>query len=146
MNLPPRLTQSLGYAGLLPFLGFAFGVWAFDGYVQALSTQGFLIYSLAILCFLAGSLWGSAPQHPESARVPRLLVSNGIVIFAVMGLLTAQPLIAAVLLMLGHLAQLWYEMNTLIHRGWYRTLRTRLTLVAVVSHWVYAVALVQLNP
>lgn len=146
MNLPPRLAQSLGYAGLLPFVGFALGVWALEGYIQALSMQGFLVYSLAILCFLAGSLWGSAPLHAEKARIPRLLVSNGVVIFAVLGFLTAQPMIAAVLLMLGHLAQLWYELNTLPERGWYRSLRTRLTLVAVVFHVVYAAALVQLNP
>ncbi len=146
MNLPPRLARSLGYAGLLPFAAFALGVWALQGYIQALSMQGFLVYSLAILCFLAGSLWGSAPQYVESARVSRLLVSNGVVIFAVLGFLTAQPLIAAMLLMLGHLAQLWYELNTLPRGGWYRGLRTRLTLVAVVFHLVYAAALVQLNP
>ena len=88
MNLPPRLAQALGYSGLLPFAGFALGVWALDGYIQALSMQGFLVYSLAILCFLAGSLWGSAPQHNESIRSSRLLVSNGVVIFAVLGFLT----------------------------------------------------------
>lgn len=146
MNLPQRLAQFLGYTGLLPFAGFATGVWVLEGYVQALSMQGFLVYSLAILCFLAGSLWGSAPQHVESARIPRLLVSNGVVIFAVLGFLTAQPLIAAMLLMLGHLAQLWYELNTLPGGGWYRTLRTRLTLVAVAFHLVYAAGLVRLNP
>lgn len=145
MNLPPRLTQSLGYAGLLPFAGFALGLWLLEGYVHALSMQGFLVYSLAILCFLAGSLWGSAPQHAERARIPRLLVSNGVVIFAVLAFLTAQPLIAAMLLMLGHLAQLWYELNTLAKELWYRRLRTRLTLVAVGLHLVYAGGLVQQN-
>ena len=145
MNLPPRLTQSLGYAGLLPFAGFALGLWLLEGYVHALSMQGFLVYSLAILCFLAGTLWGSAPQHAESTRIPRLLVSNGVVIFAVLAFLTAQPLIAALLLMLGHLAQLWYELNTPMKELWYRRLRTRLTLVAVVFHLVYAAGLVQQN-
>ena len=145
MNLPPRLTQSLGYAGLLPFVGFALGLWLLEGYVHALSMQGFLVYSLAILCFLAGTLWGSAPQHVESERIPRLLVSNGVVIFAVLAFLTAQPLIAALLLMLGHLAQLWYELNTPMKELWYRRLRTRLTLVAVVFHLVYAAGLVQQN-
>jgi len=145
VNLPPRLTQSLGYAGLLPFVGFALGLWLLEGYVHALSMQGFLVYSLAILCFLAGTLWGSAPQHVESERIPRLLVSNGVVIFAVLAFLTAQPLIAALLLMLGHLAQLWYELNTPMKELWYRRLRTRLTLVAVVFHLVYAAGLVQQN-
>ena len=146
MNLPPRLAQALGYSGLLPFAGFALGVWALDGYIQALSMQGFLVYSLAILCFLAGSLWGSASQYNEGIRSSRLLVSNGVVIFAVLGFLTAQPMIAVLLLMLGHLAQLWYELNTLARGSWYRTLRTRLTLVAVVFHLVYAAGLILRNP
>ena len=146
MSLPRVLTESLGFSGLLPFIGFALGIWTLDGYLQAVSMQGFIVYSLAILCFLAGSLWGSAPLHAENARTARLLVSNGVVIFAVLAFLTAQPLIAVMLLMLGHLAQLWYELNTLLPGDWYRRLRTRLTLVAVVCHLVYAAGLVQLNP
>lgn len=140
-----RLASGLGYAGLLPFAAGAVGVWVFRGYPQALAQQGFLVYSLAILCFLAGTLWGSAPQSPVADAPPRLLVSNGVVLFAVLGFLTAQPVVAALLLLVGHLAQLWYELNTTAV-GWYRRLRRRLTLSAGLLHGVYVAGLVAVRP
>jgi hypothetical protein len=140
-----RLSSTLGYAGLLPFLAGALGVWLLHGYPQALAQQGFLVYSLAILCFLAGTLWGSSPQVPAADASARLLVSNGVVIFAVLGMLTAQPLVAALLLLVGHLAQLWYELNTTAS-GWYRILRRRLTLVAAACHGLYIAGLVLARP
>ena len=46
----------LGYAGLLPFYGFLAGAWFLEDWPGAVSVQGFVIYSLGILCFLAGTL------------------------------------------------------------------------------------------
>jgi hypothetical protein len=135
----------LGYAGLLPFALFALGVWLFDDYLQALSHRGFVVYSLVILCFLAGSLWGSAITYDGAAKLQRLLVSNGLAVFAALSVLTAQLLVASLLLMLGHLALLWYERNTSRFRGWYGRLRTRLTSVAVLLHLVYAAGVIAGN-
>ena len=140
-----RLASGLGYAGLTPFIAGAAGVWVLRDYPHALAQQGFLLYSLAILCFLAGTLWGSAPQVASGERVPRILISNGVVIFAVLAYLTAQPVLAALLLLLGHLTQLWYERNTL-PADWYRRLRTRLTLVAGACHLVYLAGLIAVRP
>lgn len=135
----------LGYAGLAPFCLFALGVWLFDDYLQALSQRGFVVYSLVILCFLAGSLWGSSINYDEAAKRQRLLVSNGLAVFAALGVLTAQLLVASLLLMLGHLAVLWYERNTDRFQGWYGRLRTRLTSVAVLLHLVYAAGVIARN-
>ena len=129
--------RGLGYAGLLPFGFFAAGVWVFDDFLQSLCYQGFVIYSLVILSFLAGSLWGSAIGVTGAAKLQRLLVSNGIAVFAALAVLTAQLMVAAVLLMLGHLAVLWYERNTGDVDNWYGRLRTQLTLLAVAMHLVY---------
>jgi len=137
--------QWLGYAGLLPFVFFSAGVWIFNGYLQTLSHQGFVIYSLVILCFLAGSLWGTALSYEGSEKLQRIAVSNGLAVFAALSVLTAQLLVASVLLMLGHLAVLWYEQNTSRHWGWYGRLRTRLTSVAVVTHVVYAAGVIARN-
>lgn len=137
--------QWLGFAGLLPFAVFSLGVWFFDGYLQALSHRGFVVYSLTILCFLAGSLWGTAMTYDGGPKLQRLIVSNGVVVFAALGVLTAQLLIASLLLMLGHLAVLWYERNTSRFWGWYGRLRTQLTSVAVVFHLVYAVGVIARN-
>ncbi|MDP5054440.1 MAG: DUF3429 domain-containing protein, partial [Congregibacter sp.] len=50
--------QALGFAGLLPFLAAALGVMFLDDLLLAISQRTFLLYSTAILCFLAGTLWG----------------------------------------------------------------------------------------
>ena len=137
--------QWLGYAGVLPFAGFALAAMMSHGYLQALSQQGFVIYSLAILCFLAGTLWGSASLDTDAVPTLRVLVSNGIVVFAALSVLTAQALIAATLLMLGYLALLWYERHSAHNQPWYVALRTRLTVVVVALHICYLVALVLRN-
>jgi hypothetical protein len=135
----------LGYAGLLPFLAFTLGVWFLDNYLQALSLRGFIVYSLAILCFLAGTLWGSAMHRPNRAKLPRLVISNGIVIFAVVAVLVSQPVVCAFLLMLGQLATLWYERSSSESGGWYLQFRSRLTTVAVVLHLLFMTGLVIRN-
>ena len=139
------LMHWLGYAGLIPFAFFALGVWLFEDYLQALSHRGFVVYSLVILCFLAGSLWGTAMAYDGEAKIQRLVVSNGLAVFAALSVLTAQLLVASLLLMLGHLAVLWYERNTSRFWGWYGRLRTQLTSTAVLLHLVYATGVIARN-
>jgi hypothetical protein len=64
-------------------------------------------------------------------------VSNGLVIFAVVSLLTAQLVLAAFLLMLGYLALLWYERRVDSHRDWYSAMRAQLTSGVVIAHLLY---------
>ncbi|MEP1472392.1 MAG: DUF3429 domain-containing protein [Halieaceae bacterium] len=140
-----RLMYALGYAGLTPFLAFTLGVWFLDNYLAALSLRGFIVYSLAILCFLGGTLWGSAMHRPNTAKLLRLVISNGIVVFAVIAVLVAQPVVCAFLLMLGQLATLWYERSSSEHSGWYLQLRSRLTTIAVGLHLLFMIGLVIRN-
>ena len=71
-----RVINSLGYAGLLPFLA---AVWA--SYAELLfwewpASQLFLSYSVIILSFLAGALWGKAKELEESAVSCMLLIGS----------------------------------------------------------------------
>ena len=70
----------LGYAGLLPFYGFLAGAWLLSDWPGAVSVQGFVIYSLGILCFLGGTLWGRVQtvEEPvaEEYRLPRPRVAR----------------------------------------------------------------------
>tara|TARA_R110002110_G_scaffold153886_1_gene347528 strand:+ start:86132 stop:86569 length:438 start_codon:yes stop_codon:yes gene_type:complete len=134
--------RGLGFAGVLPFLLFVLGIWFLRDYLRTLSQQGFVIYSLAILCFLAGSLWGTAMQRQGADKLLRLVVSNGIVIFAALSVLTAQAVIAAGLLALGYLATLWYERSSGSRSGWYASLRLQLTLLVVALHIAYIAGLI----
>lgn len=137
-----RLVTGLGFAGLLPFAASVAGVWVLRDYPRALSQQGFIVYSLAILCFIAGSLWGTARDRAGGDKALRLLVSNGVVLFAVCSVLTAQAVIAAGLLALAHLATLWYERGSSAARGWYSRMRVRLTLLVVTLHIAYIAGLI----
>ena len=134
--------RGLGFGGVLPFLLFVLGIWFLRDYLRTLSQQGFVIYSLAILCFLAGSLWGTAMQRQGADKLLRLVVSNGIVIFAALSVLTAQAVIAAGLLALGYLATLWYERSSGSRSGWYASLRLQLTLLVVALHIAYIAGLI----
>ena len=71
-------SQWLGYLGLIPFLGFCAGFYWLEDWPRSVSVQGFVIYSLAIFCFLAGALWGQAQRSDEALSVPTLLISNGL--------------------------------------------------------------------
>ena len=102
----------LGYAGLLPFYGFLAGAWLLSDWPGAVSVQGFVIYSLGILCFLGGTLWGRV-QTVEEPLIARLLISNGVVLFAVAAVLTAKAWLAAVALMGG----IWRYFGTNVARN-----------------------------
>ena len=131
----------IGVLGLLPFFAAALGTMLLSDILQALSQRTFLVYSLAILCFLAGTLWGERIADGGTADRATVVISNGVVVFAVLATLTAGPLVAACLLLLGHIAQFWYERN-LPHRDIaYTRMRGWLTAGAVVAHLMYALGL-----
>lgn len=133
--------QCLGFAGLLPFIAAALGTMFLSDLLYAVSQRSFLLYSTAILCFLAGTLWGETLPEPQAGQGAIILVSNGVVLFAVLAMLTAQPLLAALLLMLGHLSQLWYERQLPGRSLWYTRLRVYLTSGAVLTHLMFMVGL-----
>ena len=136
-----RTMLGLGLAGLVPFVAAVLGVWRLDGLLFALSQRTFLTYSVAILCFLAGTLWGETLANPAKGEGATILISNGVVLFAVFAVLTAGPVPAAGLLMLGHLAQLWYERQSLPRARWYTRMRTGLTLAVAVCHALFIAGL-----
>lgn len=127
---------ALGYAGLVPFFGFCLGAWWLTGWPAALSRQGFVIYSLGILSFLGGTLWGRV-QALENPSIIRLLVSNGVVLFAVAFVLMAQAWLASLALMLGYVALLWYERGAEVLTQWYRKMRYRLTAGVLFAHLLF---------
>ncbi|EED35113.1 conserved hypothetical protein [Luminiphilus syltensis NOR5-1B] len=129
--------RTLGFAGLIPFYAFLAGIYWYEDYPRALSVQGFVVYSLAILCFLSGSVWGHARTQSVGEQPIRLLVSNGLVIFGVAAVLTAQAMIASLLLMLGFIGLLWYERNVDGTGTWYAAMRTQLTVGVVIAHLLY---------
>ena len=127
---------ALGYAGLLPFFLFCAGAWWLTDWPAALSRQGFVIYSLGILSFLGGTLWGRV-QQLDDPNMMKLMVSNGVVLFAVGAVLTAQAWLASMMLMAGYMALLWYEKGSETLPAWYGRMRYQLTAGVVLAHLLF---------
>ena len=73
-----RLINSLGYAGLLPFLAAVWAVHAELSFGAWSASHLFLSYSVIILSFLAGALWGKARDLQESNVNRFLLISSNV--------------------------------------------------------------------
>jgi hypothetical protein len=130
----PRVSWLLGLAGLIPFGAGLFAFIYLEAYPKALGQHAFLLYSLAILSFLAGTTWGWAQAARSSDGTIQLLVSNGIVIFAVLAMLTANPFWALIFLAIAYLVFLGYERRVLEQTSDYRRMRVLLTLCVVLLH------------
>jgi len=68
-----RVINFLGYAGLLPFLVAVWAAYANLSFGKWSTSYLFLTYSVIILSFLAGAMWGKAKELEES-NVSRLLL------------------------------------------------------------------------
>jgi uncharacterized membrane protein HdeD (DUF308 family) len=130
----PRTSWLLGLAGLIPFVAGLLAFIYLEDYPKALGQHAFLLYSLAILSFLAGTTWGWAQAKRPRDGAIQLLVSNGIVVFAVLAMLTANPFWALVLLSVAYLVFLGYERRVLEQGPDYRRMRVLLTLCVVLLH------------
>ena len=68
-----RVINSLGYAGLLPFLAAVWAAYAELSFGAWSAPHLFLSYGVIILSFLAGALWGKAKELKEP-NIGRLLL------------------------------------------------------------------------
>jgi hypothetical protein len=73
-----RVINSLGYAGLLPFLAVVWAAYADLSLGAWSASHLFLSYSVIILSFLAGALWGKAKELEESNVSRFLLISSNV--------------------------------------------------------------------
>ena len=146
--------NSLGYAGLAPFLGLSVVMlWPDNPYFSS-SFIAFISYSIVILCFLCGSLWGQALHHASLPKTSIFLFSNGMTLLAWFSLVliwSQQPSLAVGLLAINYLIVLFFEKifiwknlssDSLVQQRRYWRLRWHLTQVVVVCHLLVLVALV----
>ena len=130
----------MGYAGVTPFYLLAVLALLPNSSMQAFGLRGFVLYSLVILAFLAGSLWGSANVRYGSDKQIRLVVSNMLAVLGAVVVMVAAPLVAAPILAVFHLALLSYETAN-ASSSWYLSLRRRLTWLSMPAYGLLATAL-----
>lgn len=146
--LAPTQTRNtmakLGYMGLVPFL---FGLLLSLTDSQFLGLSGetlFITYSVVILSFLSGILWGSGIENFESQSSNKaLILSNVIVLFAWLAVLLEEQkeFLTTLILIIGYIA-VWRaersmrEENQSEGPDGYFDMRTRLTSSVVLMHGI----------
>lgn len=134
----------LGYMGLIPFL---FGLLLSLTDSQFLGLSGetlFITYSVVILSFLSGILWGNGIENFESQTSNKaLILSNVIVLAAWLTVLLGeqQEFLTTLVLIIGYIA-VWRaersmrEENQSEGPDGYFDMRTRLTSSVVLMHGI----------
>ena len=134
----------LGYMGLIPFL---FGLLLSLTDSQFFSLSGetlFITYSVVILSFLSGILWGNGIENFESQSSNKaLILSNVIVLAAWLAVLLGeqQEFLTTLILIIGYIA-VWRaersmrEENQSEGPDGYFDMRTRLTSSVVSMHGI----------
>ncbi len=134
----------LGYMGLIPFL-FGLLLSFTDSQLFSLSGETFFItYSVVILSFLSGILWGNGIENFENQSSNKaLILSNVIVLAAWLAALLGeqQEFLTTLILLLGYIA-VWRaersmrEENQSEGPDGYFDMRTRLTSSVVLMHGI----------
>lgn len=133
------LSNRFGYAGLLPFLAMALLAvlgfsWGYDG---------FKVYSIVILAFMAGACWGVEQAHPHHMAKLPLTVSIAVSLVA-LGAYFLPMLFALATLLIGYWVLLWVERDPLFQKVYstsYRRLRYVLSAVVTVLHLLVLMSL-----
>ena len=134
----------LGYMGLIPFL---FGLLLSLTDSQFFSLSGetlFITYSVVILSFLSGILWGNGIENFESQSSNKaLILSNVIVLVAWLAVLLGeqQEFLTTLILIIGYIAvwraeRFMREENQSEGPDGYFDMRTRLTSSVVLMHGI----------
>ena len=137
-----KVTYGLGSLGLVPFIA---GLVLSAGQHDIIGISGeaiFTTYSLAILCFLAGSVWGQVLKVPFSlAHQRNLIITNILVVVGWTAFLTSQKfyVLSVAALTLGFAGVLFLEFNlfklsTTRQDRQYARLRVILTGLVIAAH------------
>ncbi|MEZ9569897.1 DUF3429 domain-containing protein [Vibrio splendidus] len=134
----------LGYMGLIPFL---FGLLLSLTDSQVFSSSGetlFITYSVVILSFLSGILWGNGIENFESQSSNKALILSNVIVLAAwlaVQLGEQQEFLTTLILILGYIA-VWRaersmrEENQSEGPDGYFDMRTRLTSSVVLMHGI----------
>lgn len=136
---PPRLAILLGYAGLIPFISGAIGIWITPPAWRTDVLMALLHYAAVILAFMGAIHWGlaMAREHQDDAAHRQLGLS---VLPALLGWLAISSglsaLLALALLISGFIGLYLADVHAVkleLAPRWYTALRKPLTAVVLIS-------------
>lgn len=140
MTKQTRLYQVLGYAGVIPFLVGTFFTWCGPMQETIYAAELFIVYSVVVLSFLAGSWWGFSLPQGQTTRATLVVGSCVYALFAAGSWLIGYQPLTLILLGIGYVAIWLHEffMPVSDGSGAYRIMRTLLTLTVFVCHLLVA--------
>ena len=128
----------LGYSGLSAFVALALAVALEVPLLGLPATQVFLYYSVAILCFLSGSLWAQTLSS-EAFTPAQLYLSNALTLLGFACLMLKSSSSALVILASAFIYLYyceWHSKNPSRLGKSYQAMRFRLSTIVVLSHLV----------
>tara|TARA_Y100001970_G_scaffold191819_1_gene233158 strand:- start:4137 stop:4586 length:450 start_codon:yes stop_codon:yes gene_type:complete len=137
-----KVTYGLGSLGLIPFVaGLILSARQHD-IIDISGESIFITYSLAILCFLAGVVWGQVLKVPSSHAHQRILIiTNILVVIGWAAVLTSQKfyVLSVTVLTLGFVGVFFLEftlfkLSTTRQDRQYARLRVILTGLVIAVH------------
>jgi hypothetical protein len=144
MRMPSKqlLIPGLGYLGVIPFAACAFLVLRDSSELVTDPAFLFVGYSVVILAFLGGTLWGSSRALEDSSRTSGLLLASNIIALLGWGSLIAFQswfTAALIVLILGYASVLVIERRNALTLGIdtgdrYLVLRSSLTALVILLH------------
>ena len=124
--------NTLGFAGLIPFLALAALPLVFRDAIALQAGRALIVYGAVIISFLGACHWSAAVIHDNNPDVAgRMLFAVSPALLGWLAVLVALPLGFA-LIITGLLLTLVADSHWPYGPAWYATLRRRLTSIAIL--------------
>ena len=136
---PPQLAVLLGYAGLVPFVGGALGIWVIPMGWRPFVLAALLDFAAVILAFMGAIHWGLAMRAEETDEKAKLQLGLSVIppLLGWAALAGGLPMGLSLPIFLFAFIGLYLADMHAVHVGlapqWYPALRTPLTLVVCLS-------------
>lgn len=136
---PPRLAILLGYAGLLPFVGGALGIWLIPLGWRSFVLDALLDYAAVMLAFMGAIHWGLAMRADASDERAQMQLGLSVIppLLGWLAIAGGMPMWFALPLCLVAFLALYYADVRAAKLGlapqWYPSLRMPLTVCVTLS-------------
>ena len=136
---PPKLAVLLGYAGLVPFVGGALGIWVIPLGWRPFVLDALLDFAAVILAFMGAIHWGLAMRAEETDEKAKLQLGLSVIppLLGWTALAGGLPIGLSLPIFLFAFIGLYLADMHAVRVGlapqWYPALRTPLTLVVCLS-------------
>lgn len=136
---PPRLALLLGYAGLIPFVSGALGIWIIPLGWRPFVLSALLDFAAVILAFMGAIHWGLAMRAEVTDERAHMQLGLSVVppLLGWLAIASGLPIgVTLPIFLVAFTALYWADLRAVklgLAPRWYRRLRTPLTVAVTLS-------------